>query len=46
MGSKGSTFKPTRMFRSLLKHNGYSDKAIKEVWKGYNSSEKKGIVCY
>jgi hypothetical protein len=34
---------PTISFVSLLKNNGYSKKAIKEVWKWYDFIEKKGV---
>jgi len=30
-------------FRALLKHKGYSSKAVKEIWKWYDFSERKGI---
>lgn len=30
-------------FRALLKQRGYSDKAIKEIWRWYDFSERKGV---
>jgi len=30
-------------FKFLLKQKGYSNKAIKEIWKWYNFSERKGV---
>jgi hypothetical protein len=30
-------------FRFMSKQEGYSEKAIREVWKWYDFSEKKGI---
>jgi len=35
--------KPIPTFRSALKHRGYSEKAIKEIWKWYDFSERKGV---
>jgi hypothetical protein len=30
----------------MLRVQGYSDKAAKELWKWYDSTEKKGIASY
>jgi hypothetical protein len=30
----------------MLKVQGYSNEAIEELWKWYDSSEKKGIANY
>jgi hypothetical protein len=30
-------------FRNLLKQRGYSKKAVKEVWKWYDYSERRGV---
>jgi len=32
--------------RAQLKEQGYSDEMIKELWKWYDSSEKKGVASY
>ena len=32
--------------RSQLKEQGYSDDAIKELWKWYDFSDKKGVASY
>jgi hypothetical protein len=29
-----------------LRKQGYSDEMIKELWKWYDSSEKKGVASY
>jgi len=29
--------------KTVLKKKGYSDKAIKEIWKWYDFSERKGV---
>ena len=33
-------------FENLLKQRGYSKKAVKELWKWYDSSEKKGAASF
>ena len=33
-------------FEHLLKHHGFSEKPIKELWKWYDPSEKKGVASY
>jgi hypothetical protein len=38
--------KPLKSFVCLLKNNGYSDEVIGELWKWYDSSEKKGVASY
>jgi len=30
-------------FRTLLKRRGYSEKAIEEIWKWYDFSERRGV---
>ena len=37
---------PPESLRAKLKEQGYSDEMIKELWKWYDSSEKKGIASY
>ena len=37
---------PLLSFSVLLKKLGYSDKTIKELWKWYDSSEKKGVASW
>jgi len=34
---------PPIAFRSLLKQKRYSRKAVKEIWKWYDYSERKGV---
>ena len=36
-----STMNPPSTFRTLLKRRGYSDEAIKEIWKWYDFSERR-----
>ena len=38
--------KPIPSFRILLKKNGYSDKIVKEIWKWYDFSERKGAASF
>jgi len=38
--------KPTSLFRVLLKRNRYSKKAVEEIWKWYDYSEKKGAASF
>jgi hypothetical protein len=38
--------KPTLAFKFLLKPKGYSDKAIKEIWRWYDYSERKGVANF
>jgi hypothetical protein len=35
-----------KIFKTTLKNNGYSKKAIEELYKWYDSSEKKGVASY
>jgi len=38
--------KPSLIFKSLLKRQGYSEKAVKEIWKWYDFSDKKGVASF
>jgi hypothetical protein len=38
--------RPPQRWKSLLKTHGYSEKAIREAWKWYDFSEKKGIASF
>jgi hypothetical protein len=38
--------KPPSDFKDLLKQYGYSDKVIKELWKWYDSSERKEVASF
>jgi hypothetical protein len=38
--------KVDRSFETLLKKRGCSDKAIKELWKWFDYSEKKGVASF
>jgi len=38
--------KPPSDFKDLLKQHGCSDRVIKELWKWYDSSEKKGVASF
>jgi len=38
--------KPIFSFMFLLRRNGYSNKAIQEIWKWYDFSEKKGAASW
>jgi hypothetical protein len=38
--------KATSSFRLMLKNKGYSEKAIEQLWKWYDYSEKKGVASY
>jgi len=40
------SMKPTLSFKILLNHHGYSKKALREIWKWYDSSEKKGAASF
>jgi hypothetical protein len=33
-------------FELLLKQHGFSEEAIKELWKWYDPSEKQGVASY
>jgi hypothetical protein len=33
-------------FDILMKQQGYSEKAIEQLWKWYDYSEKKGVASY
>jgi len=43
MYNEDLTSKPTLFVRSLLRENGYSEKAIKEIWKWYAISEPHSL---
>jgi hypothetical protein len=38
--------KTERRFKRLLIDSGYSEKAAEELWKWYDSSEKKGVASF
>ncbi|HJX02823.1 MAG TPA: hypothetical protein VJ439_03060 [Candidatus Bathyarchaeia archaeon] len=38
--------KPPCRLQHLLKREGYSEKAVKEVWKWYDFSERKGVASF
>jgi hypothetical protein len=38
--------KPSRKFSQMLNEKGYSTKAIEEMWKWYDYSEKKGTASF
>lgn len=38
--------KDERDFEQLLEDHGYSKKAIEELWKWYDPSEKNGVASY
>jgi len=38
-----SKMDPPSTFRTLLKCRGYSDKAIKQIWKWYDFAERRGV---
>ena len=46
MGDEDSKSMPFSSFRSLLKRNGYSEKAIEEILKWYDFSERKGVASF
>ncbi len=46
MNPEDSKCRPTRAFRSLLLQKGYSEKAIREIWRWYDFSERKGVASY
>jgi hypothetical protein len=35
-----------KSFNILLKQQGYSEKAVEELWKWYDFSERKGVASY
>jgi hypothetical protein len=35
-----------KSFNILLKQQGYSEKAVEELWKWYDYSERKGVASY
>ena len=35
-----------KCLRAQLREQGYSDEMIEELWKWYDSSEKKGVASY
>jgi hypothetical protein len=38
--------KAKESFTILMKQRGYSEKAIEQLWKWYDHSEKKGVASY
>jgi len=38
--------KPISSLRILLRRYGYSEKAVREIWKWYDFSERKGVASY
>jgi hypothetical protein len=38
--------KAKKSFNDMLKQEGYSEKAIEQLWKWYDYSEKKGVASY
>jgi len=38
--------KPSSSFKQMLKVQGYSDEAIEELWKWYDSTDKNGVASY
>jgi hypothetical protein len=38
--------KSPEIFREMLEERGYSTKAIKDLWKWFDYSEKKGVASY
>lgn len=38
--------KTSKNFSNMLEEKGYSTKAIEEMWKWYDYSEKKGVASY
>lgn len=38
--------KPPSRWKFLLKEYGYSEKTIREIWKWYDFSEKRGIASF
>jgi len=43
---KNKESKQNHIFTTMLKNNGYSKKTIEELYKWYDSSEKKGVASY
>jgi hypothetical protein len=39
-----NSMNPSKKFNQMLKERGYFEKAIEEMWKWYDYSEKKGIA--
>jgi hypothetical protein len=37
---------PPAKLRAMLQKQGYSERMIKELWKWYDPSEKKGVASY
>ena len=37
---------PPESLRTQLQEHGFSDEMIEELWKWYDSSEKKGVASY
>ena len=42
-GIGDSVLKEPITFKFMLKQKGYSDRAVEEIWKWYDFSERKGI---
>jgi len=38
--------KSAQSFKVLLKMHGYTDRAIREIWKWYDFSERKGAASF
>jgi hypothetical protein len=38
--------KPPSRLRFILKQCGYSDNTIREIWKWYNFSDRRGVASY
>jgi len=43
---KNKESKQKHIFTTMLKNNGYSNKATEELYKWYDASEKKGVARY
>ena len=46
MSNKKSDNKTFSSFKTLLKKRGYSEETIKEIYKWYDYSERKGIANF
>jgi hypothetical protein len=40
------SMKPPKKFNKMLEKGGYSKKTIKQMWKWYDYSEKKGVASF
>jgi hypothetical protein len=38
--------KPAASLKILLSQHGYSENAVKEIWKWYDFSERKGVANF